>query len=166
MGKQTPTKEPVVVAPPQDLEKMLDLKRFLEQNNADSVLLGPDGEQQPLPLEIYNILKQVVDAMQHGESISIEYLDRQLTTQQAADLLGVSRSTLVRLLDKSELPYERPSGSKHRRLRLNDVLAYRERKRIERHDILDELTRQSQEDGLYDVDPAAYQEALKRIRKA
>ncbi|MBM3715200.1 MAG: helix-turn-helix domain-containing protein [Actinobacteria bacterium] len=55
-------------------------------------------------------------------------IDRQLTTQQAATLLGTSRNTLVRLLDKHELPFQRLGESRHRRLRLRDVLVYRDRK--------------------------------------
>lgn len=52
-------------------------------------------------------------------------LDDILTTQEAADLLGVSRPTVVRLIDEGTLPATEPAGS-HRRLRLADVLAYRE----------------------------------------
>ncbi|MHA3725315.1 excisionase family DNA-binding protein [Leucobacter sp. HY1910] len=89
-----------------------------------------------------------------------------MTTQQAADLLGISRNTLVRLLDEHELAYERLGNARHRRLRLQDVLAYRERKRSERRERLDELTRQANEDGLYEVDAAAYRAALSEAREA
>lgn len=104
--------------------------------------------------------------MQNGESVSVEPIDRQLTTQQAASLLGISRSTLVRLLDENELPFDRLGDSRHRRLRLHDVLAYRERKRLDRRARLDELTRQADEDGLYDADGDAYRAALSEARKS
>ncbi|WP_235500559.1 helix-turn-helix domain-containing protein [Leifsonia sp. Root227] len=160
------SKDPVVVDPPQDLRELLDLAQFLEHHTAPAVLVGPDGEQIPLPIEAYDVLREVVKAMQHGESVSVEPIDRQLTTQQAASLLGVSRSTLVRLLDENELPFDRLGDSRHRRLRLHDVLAYRERKRADRRARLDELTRQADEDGLYDVDADAYQDALAAARKS
>lgn len=145
---------------------MLELARFLENHSAPAVLVGPDGEQIPLPMPAYEVLRTVVNAMERGASVSVEPVDRQLTTQQAADLLGVSRNTLVRLLDEHELPFERLGESRHRRLRLHDVLAYRERKRTDRRSRLDELTRQAAEDGLYDVEPASYREALAEARKS
>ena len=144
---------------------MLELARFLESHSAPAALLGPDGEQIPLPLAAYEVLRQVARAMEAGASVSIEPVDRRLTTQQAADLLGISRNTLIRLLDENELPFERFGQSRHRRLRLHDVLAYRERKRADRRSRLDELTRQAAEDGLYDVDADSYREALTQVRK-
>lgn len=155
-----------VVEAPQDLSEMLELARFLQNHTAPAVLLGPDGEQIPLPMAAYEVLRKVVSAMERGASVSVEPIDRQLTTQQAADLLGVSRNTLVRLLDEHELPFERLGKSRHRRLRLHDVLAYRERKRADRRSRLDELTHQATEDGLYDVDAGAYREALVESRKS
>lgn len=161
----TPTRESVVVDPPVDLDEMMNLAKFLDSHETPAILLGPDGEQLPLPLAIYQVLQQVVDAMERGASVSIQPVDRQLTTQQAASVLGVSRSTLLRLLEERELPYERLGEARHRRLRLNDVLAYRDRKSDERRSRLEELTRQAQEDGLYDVDATDYSEALRKARK-
>jgi excisionase family DNA binding protein len=160
------TKESVVVDPPQDLSELLDLARFLENHTAPAVLVGPDGEQLPLPMQAYEVLRQAVTAMERGESVSVEPIDRQLTTQQAASLLGVSRSTLVRLLDENELPFDRLGEARHRRLRLHDVLAYRERKRVDRRSRLDELTRQADEDGLYEVGADAYTDTLAVARKS
>ncbi|QTX05391.1 helix-turn-helix domain-containing protein [Agromyces archimandritae] len=159
------TRDPLVVDPPSDLSEMLELGRFLEHHTAPALLLGPDGEQIPLPMVAYDVLRQVVSAMERGEAVSVEPIDRQLTTQQAATLLGISRSTLIRLLDEHELPFERFGESRHRRLRLHDVLAYRDRKRTDRRSRLDELTRQAEEDGLYDVDADVYKEALAQARK-
>ena len=159
------TRQAQLVEPPHDLDEMMRLANFLEQHSAPATLLGPDGEQVPLPLPVYEALKRVVDAMERGASVSLEPIDRQLTTQQAASLLGISRNTLVRLLDEHELPFERLGETRHRRLRLHDVLAYRDRKREERRSRLDEMTRQANDDGLYDADALDYAEALRRARK-
>lgn len=153
-----------VVEPPHDLHEMMQLANFLEHHSAPAALIGPDGEQVPLPLPVYEALKRVVDAMERGASVSLEPIDRQLTTQQAASLLGISRNTLVRLLDEHELPFERLGETKHRRLRLHDVLAYRDRKREDRRSRLDEMTRQANDDGLYDTYASTYAEVLRRAR--
>lgn len=58
-----------------------------------------------------------------GRALSVAPLDQGLTTQEAADLVGISRPTLVRLLEQREISYERPApGSRHRRVRLDDLL--------------------------------------------
>ncbi len=155
-----------IVEPPEDLNGVVELARFLERHPVTAVRLGAGAEQVPLPRPVYEMLRHVVNAMERGASVSVEPLDKQLTTQQAADLLGVSRSTVVRLLEERELPFERFGPSRHRRLRLHDVLAYRGRKRVERRSRLDELTRQAEEDGLHDVEPGSYWDVLADVRKS
>lgn len=152
------------VLPPADLGGMLELSRFLEHHDQPAALLGPDGQQVPLPLEVYQVLVQVVDAMRSGQAITVAPLSQRVTTQQAADLLGISRPTLVKLLEERQIPYEQPSGGRHRRLRLRDVLDYRDQRRVDRRTRLAEMTRQAAEDGLYDDTAADYREALNRAR--
>ena len=152
------------VLPPADLAQMLELSHFLAAHAEPAVLLGPDGEQVPLPMELYEVLVQVVGAMKEGKAVTVAPLSQRLTTQEAADLLGISRPTLVKLLDDNQLPYEQPGVGRHRRLRLSDVLEYRDRRRIERRLRLEEMTRQAGEDGLYDEAAADYGDALDRAR--
>ena len=162
MSSQAP--EATTVLPPADLEGMMDLHRFLAQTSEPAALLGPDGQTVPLPIEAYRVLVQVVESMRAGKAITVAPLDQRLTTQEAANFLGISRPTLVKLLEEGEITYERPAAGRHRRVRLDDVLAYRDRRRSERSAALDKLTEQAAKAGLYDEVPD-YREALREARK-
>ena len=72
------------VMPPTDLEEMLDLSRFLGGLTQPAALLGPDGQTVPLPLEAFNVLRDVVEAMRVGKAITVAPVDQMLTTDGAA----------------------------------------------------------------------------------
>ena len=86
--------------------------------------------------------------MSNGQSLQLLPKEKQLTTQQAGELLGMSRPFLIRLLDAGEMPYD--LVGKHRRIALRDVLAYAKRKAIARRSALDKMARDAYEAGLYD----------------
>jgi excisionase family DNA binding protein len=151
-----------VVFPPRDLSALLDLGRFLEQHTEPGLLLGPDGEQVPLPAEVYQVVVEVVAAMREGKVITLVPRTQRLTTQEAADFLGVSRPTLVKLLEAGEIPYDQPG--RHRRLLFTDLLAYQTRQRANRRTALDQMTENASEAGLYGGTPEDYAAALKRAR--
>ncbi len=159
----THTGEGNTVLPPQDLEAMLDLSKFLDQMTAPAALVGPDGQTVPLPLEAFRVLRQVAQAMRVGKAITVAPIDQLLTTQEAAAFLGISRPTVIKLLEAGEIDFERPGAGRHRRVRLDDVLDYQQRKRAERRSDLDELTREAAEAGLYETE-TDYAEALQRAR--
>jgi excisionase family DNA binding protein len=111
-------------------------------------LRGPKGETISLPASVFYLLKQVVDVMAQGDAITIVPVGRELTTQQAADLLNVSRQYLVRLLDDQKVPFRRTG--KHRRLKIEDVLAFKADRDGDRKAALDKLAAMSQEFGGYE----------------
>jgi excisionase family DNA binding protein len=111
-------------------------------------LVGPDGERLELPEAVFRLLKDIVRNMQLGRAIALIPENQQLTTQRAADLLGVSRPHLVKLLESGELPYHRVGS--HRRIYLKDLLAYQKRRDVERKAALDRIAREAFESGLYD----------------
>src|SRR5262245_18816469 len=97
-----------VVFPPDDLSELLDLGRFLELHTEPALLLGPDGQQVSLPEEVYRVLIQVVEGLREGKVITVVPRTQRLTTQEAADFLGVSRPTVVKLLEQGKIPYDQP----------------------------------------------------------
>jgi len=72
-----------------------------------------------------------------------------LTTQEAAEFLGISRPTLVRLLEDREIAHEK--RGRHRRVLLSDLLSYQERMRRERRESLTRMAREGQEAGIYEA---------------
>lgn len=96
-----------------------------------------------LPPRAVRYLVTILDAMQSGRTVTITPLHTELTTQQAAELLGVSRPFLIQLLEKDTIPF-RMVGT-HRRLRSEDVIRYKESTDAERRKALDELTAEAQE---------------------
>ena len=90
----------------------------------------------------------IVRNMQLGRAIVLIPENQQLTTQRAADLLGVSRPHLIKLLGTGELPYHKVGS--HRRIYLKDLLGYQRRRDMERKAALDRIAREAFESGLYD----------------
>ena len=114
---------------PADVADLDPVDDLLASSGASTfALVGPQG-QVSVPPAVYDVLVQVVGAMKAGRAISITPQTQRMTTQQAADLLGISRPTLVKLIDEGEIPCERVST--RRSLQLEHVMEYR-RKRRER----------------------------------
>jgi excisionase family DNA binding protein len=81
--------------------------------------------------------------------IAVDIDETMLTTQEAADLLNISRPTLVRLLTEDEIPYT--VRGRHRRVLPRDIRVYQERTRAERRQALDQMAAEGEEGGLYEA---------------
>ena len=129
---------------------VVQLRDFMADKPADgghhASLRSPDGHELDIPTSIYKVLVAAVAAMAQGNAVSIVPVHHELTTQQAADLLNVSRPHLVKLLDAGEIPHHK-TGS-HRRVFFEDLMRYRDVRDAERHKALADLTRKSAELGL------------------
>jgi excisionase family DNA binding protein len=99
-----------------------------------------------LPEEVRQILNQVLLELAKGHALALLPLEEDLTTQQAADVLGVSRPLLISLLEDGHIPF-RKVGT-HRRVRLEDVMAFKAENKRKRLEVLAELTAQAQEWGM------------------
>ena len=136
-----------LVAPPESEETQIrELSRMLQL--AKPALVGADGKRLELPETIFRLLKQIARNMQLGRAIVLIPENQQLTTQRAADLLGVSRPYLIKLLEAGELPHHK-AGS-HRRIYLKDLAAYQKRRDAERKAALGRIAKEAFESGLYD----------------
>lgn len=111
------------------------------------VVPADDGDPVEVPASVVDVVKEVLDHLRRGERVRVVPEDVEITTQQAADLLNVSRPYLVGLVDRGEIP-SRKVGSR-RRLRLTDVLLYREIDNARRKRAVDELAAEAQAFGLY-----------------
>ena len=131
-----------------------DFVRVLEQAGMNTAtgrpaLVAANGERLDLPDTMYEVLRQVADALSSGMGVSVAPLNAMLTTQEAADYLGISRPTLVRILERGDLPMEKPG--RHRYVRLQDLVAYQNQRRQQRAAALDKMVADAEDDHLYDA---------------
>jgi excisionase family DNA binding protein len=135
--------------PPPDGEGFRELLRLVgSQGRRPARLVGPDGTATELPVEVFEVLRQVVEVMAAGKAVTVAPHNLLLTTQEAADLLGISRPTLVRLLERGDIAFTQPN--RHRRVRLVDVLDYQQRAAQDRASALAAIVAASEDLGLYD----------------
>jgi len=111
-------------------------------------LRGPRGEEMIIPQSLYAVLLQAVKQLMSGRAVSIMPVTAELTTQQAADLLNVSRPFVVQLLEQGVIPFHK--AGTHRRVYLKHLLAYRRKRDQAAQKALGRLVAEAQELGIYD----------------
>lgn len=121
------------------------LGRHRNESQFDETIQFSDGngEQIVLPASALELLKNILVQMAQGNALTLVPIHAELTTQQAADILNVSRPYLVGLLEKGEIPFTKKGT--HRRVLFKDVQQYKEDIDKKRLEALDELTALSQE---------------------
>jgi excisionase family DNA binding protein len=137
-----------VMAAPNSHAKLAELAEALRPASASARLLGSNGVELALPEPVHQLLERIVEMLARGLAVTLVPVDKLLTTQQAADLLNVSRQYLVRLLEDGQLPFSKVGT--HRRLKIEDVLKYKSRRDSDRRGKLAELTQLTEEAGGYD----------------
>ena len=104
------------------------------------------AETIELPAGAVTLLVEILEDMASGRAVTVVPQNAELTTQQAADVLNVSRPFLIQLLEEEKIPF-RKVGT-HRRVRFEDVLRYKEAIDGKRRKVLDELAAEAQELGM------------------
>jgi excisionase family DNA binding protein len=128
-------------------EEQLSAQEVVRLLRRGGLMVDAEGNRSVLPAAIGEILMRATEVLARGDAVSVVPVDKMLSTQEAADLLGVSRQYLVRLLDDGKIPQTR-TGT-HRRVALADVLRFKERRDADRQAGLRELTKMSVEAGGY-----------------
>jgi excisionase family DNA binding protein len=131
---------------PAEDDAMKALRRQIDdifREHGTARLVGADGEMMEIPASAFHALKLIVEGMARGQTMTLVPHGQELTTQEAADLLHVSRPHLVKLLDEGTIPHYKVGT--HRRVRIEDVLEHRELRAGNRREKLDELTRLSEQ---------------------
>lgn len=132
----------------QEAALIQEIIRILQSEGSQLKLVDANGEAVIIPNSIDQALRQIVQAIASGKSVSIIPQDKELTTQQAADILNVSRPYLIKLLEQGEIPYM--TVGTHRRVHIDEVMKYKQQRDTLRRQLLDQLIAESQELGFYE----------------
>lgn len=131
----------------EDIELAEAASRVLTRAKKDALHIRlEDGSDLELPKAVTSMLVSIMTEMAHGNSVTIIPIHAELTTQEAANLLNVSRPYLSKLIDSGKIPHHKVGT--HRRVRFTDLEAYRIAFRANRDTAQQELTRQAQELGM------------------
>jgi len=104
------------------------------------------GEFIAIPKKAVDLLFNIINSMAEGKSISLVPSDSEITTQQAADMLNVSRPHIVKLLEDGVIPHKKVGS--HRRILLEDLIEYDRKLKEQRNTSLRNLAEQAQDLGL------------------
>jgi excisionase family DNA binding protein len=126
------------------------LDQQLATATSAKLLIGSAEEAIELPGAVFQLLQQIVHQIGEGKMAIIQEIEEILTTQEAADLLHVSRPYLIKLLEEGEISFTKVGL--HRRIRFQDLKAYQKKQEEKQEAALEEIARISQELGLYDDD--------------
>src|SRR5215470_3499303 len=138
--------EPTATEAASALRSNRQLEPYLESNQGFALQIVADGQPRELltvPRGALKLLSHILAEMAQGNAVTLIPIHAELTTQEAADLLNVSRPHVVRLLEEGQIPFHKVGT--HRRVRIRDLMAYKKRNREARVHALKALAAQAQE---------------------
>jgi len=127
------------------------IRDYLTSHPNDDLLevLGETGDDDALviPRATAIMFAQILDLLGQGRGVQIIPKEAELTTQQAAAMLNVSRPYLIGLLESGKIPFRKVG--RHRRITFEALMEYKRQDDLERRAAADDLTELSEELGLY-----------------
>ena len=113
-------------------------------------IVEADGSEETatIPAMAYRLLVDILTQMSQGNAVTIIPIHAELTTQEAADLINVSRPFLIKQMELGEIPHHKVGS--HRRVRFTDLMEYKKNIDAARNKVLTELVEESQKLGFYD----------------
>jgi excisionase family DNA binding protein len=139
------TLEPAIFAEP-DEARIAELRQVLSRSTG--VAGRPGIHRIKLPENLYRLMLRIVQDLADGKAVSLTSAAQEMTTQEAASFLGVSRQFLVRLLDEGKIAFHRVGT--HRRVSLQDLIYFRKKRDRRRHGAIKQMAREALKDGVYD----------------
>jgi excisionase family DNA binding protein len=149
MSASATVKLPTTEASEQAQLALRALSGFKSKKAAGAFQVRPEGGPDVsviVPREAFELFLEILGQMANGNAVTIVPVHAELTTQEAADMLNVSRPHLIELLEAGKIRFHRVGT--HRRIRVSDLLAYRQLDEAERKAVLDGLTQEAQKLGL------------------
>lgn len=133
------------------LESFNALEEALDRLHTDSpeIEIEETEAKIKIPLKALKLLARILEVTSQGKSISIVPVATEMTTQAAADLLGCSRPYLIKLLEEGEIEFAKIG--KHRRVKFEDVMAYKKKMKAKQQELLIKIMNADEESGLYDT---------------
>jgi len=142
-----------VTADEREVDAVRKVARLLDDSARDGTggeirLTTLDGQALDLPASIRKILRQAIPLLAQGDAVTVTSLHKEMTTQEAADFLNVSRPSLIKLLEDGAIPYIKVGT--HRRVRLNDLLSYEKHRHEEFNEFAAWMLAVTQQNNAYD----------------
>lgn len=142
-------KQSFILQPPNSDNERQELSNLVDNlSGLGKIAIVADGQEIEMPSIVSIALMEVIKTLNKGNSITLIPMDKELTTQQAADILNVSRPYFIKLLENGIIPFKK-TGT-HRKILMQDLMKYREQRAETRKSKIEELSVLSQELGLYD----------------
>ncbi len=124
------------------ISRLAETQKKIRKNSV-RIKIQENEEYLTIPKKALTLLFDILCNMAEGKSITLIPSDAEISTQQAAEILNVSRPFFVKLLEKGEIPFKKVGT--HRRVELKDILAYQKKLNDNRSEKLDLLAKQAQE---------------------